>query len=124
MPAPHMMLSSHITVALHASTTILGRSLGFLPSDVSERSLQALLFAHVDMDCILLVGRSRSDEMLRFLHLQAQPIMHDLSCQMLAGGNYSLIPGQDIPNVLQENPNPVIPSGIPPLLPMACVADT
>jgi hypothetical protein len=57
----------------------------------------ALLCAHVDTDIIRLLGRWRSDEMLRYLHVQAQPIMRDFSRRMLVGGSFTLLPNQDIP---------------------------
>jgi hypothetical protein len=37
-------------------------------------------------------GYWRSDEMLRNLHAQAQPVMHDFARRMVSCGNYSLIP--------------------------------
>ena len=52
----------------------------------------ALLCAHVDSDTIKLLGRWRSDEMLRYLHVQAQPVMKDFAAKMLQSGVYSLIP--------------------------------
>jgi hypothetical protein len=35
--------------------------------------------------------------MLRYLHLQAQPLMKDFSRKMLLGGSYNLIPNQLVP---------------------------
>lgn len=75
-----------------------------LPTDVSARSLRAsgamaLLCKQVDTDLIRLLGRWRSD---RYLHLQAQPIMHGFAEKMLQGGDYSLLPsapGQSLPTV-------------------------
>ena len=77
-------------------------SLGFLPTDVSARCLRAaganaLLCAKVDTDIIRLLGRWRSDEMLRYLHLQAAPVMRNFARDMLAGGNFTLIPNQLVP---------------------------
>ena len=97
------IMATNITVALRASAALIGSSLGFLPSDVSARSLRAggamaLLCAHVDTDRIPLIDRWQSDKILWYLHLQAQPVMQDLACHMLVGGTYTLIPGQDIPN--------------------------
>jgi hypothetical protein len=92
-----------ITAVLRCSTVIISPSVGFLPSDISARSLRAagarmaLLCAHVDTDIIRLLGRWRSDEMLRYLHVQAQPIMRDFSRRMLVGGSFTLLPNQDIP---------------------------
>ena len=57
----------------------------------------ALLCAHVDTDIIRLVGRWRSDEMLRYLHVQAEPVMRQFANLMVIGGNYTLLPAQDVP---------------------------
>jgi hypothetical protein len=57
----------------------------------------ALLCAHIDSDIIRLLGRWRSDEMLRYLHVQAEPIMRDFACRMLSGGTFTLLPNQDVP---------------------------
>jgi hypothetical protein len=91
-----------ITAVLRCSTALIGPSVGFLPSDISARSLRAagamaLLCAHVDTDIIRLLGRWRSDEMLRYLHVQAEPIMRDFSRRMLVGGSFTLLPNQDVP---------------------------
>ena len=95
---------AHITSALQDAVRFLNPTvLGFLPSDVTARCLRAaganaLLSAQVDSDHIRLLGRWRSDEMLRYLHLQAQPIMHRFAGLMLAGGNFVLIPNQQVPS--------------------------
>ena len=52
----------------------------------------ALLCHSVDTNIIQLMGRWRSDEMLTYLHLQAQPIMRQFSQFMLQGGDYTLLP--------------------------------
>ena len=67
------------------------------PADVSARSTRAggamaLLCAGVSSDRIRLVGRWRSDELYRYLHVQAQPVMTGLSAAMLRGGDYRLAP--------------------------------
>ena len=66
-------------------------------ADVSIRSTRsggamALLFAGVDSHCLRLIGRWRSDEMFRYLHMQAQPIMNGLAAAMLRGGDFRLTP--------------------------------
>jgi hypothetical protein len=96
------ILPKHITESLRDAVTFLGPALGFLPSDVTARCLRAaganaLLCSNVDTDIIRLLGRWRSDEMLRYLHLQAAPLMSDFSRRMLAGGNFTLIPNQLVP---------------------------
>jgi hypothetical protein len=57
----------------------------------------ALLCARIDSDIIRLVGRWRSDEMFRYLHAQAYPLMHTFAQQMLNAGSFSLLPGQSVP---------------------------
>jgi hypothetical protein len=100
---PNFVTSADITTTLRASVNILGTdSLGFLSSEVSARSLRAagamaLLCAHVDSDTIRLLGRWRSDEMLRYLHVQAQPVMSQFAQKMLAGGRYSFFPSTAVP---------------------------
>lgn len=94
--------AASITTLLRDAVTFLGPSIGFLPTDVSARCLRAagataLLLARVDTDIISLIGRWRSDEMLRYLHIQAYPLMRDYSRRMLNAGDYSLIPNQLVP---------------------------
>jgi hypothetical protein len=92
-----------ITAALRTAVYALGpTTLGFKPSDITARCLRAagamaLLCARVDTDIIRLLGRWRSDEMLRYLHLSAQPIMRDFSRQMLQGGAFVLNPMAETP---------------------------
>ena len=87
-----------ITSHLKATVKLLaGTHLGFTYKDVSVRSLRAagamtLLYSGVDNDIINLIGRWRSDEMLRYLHLQAEPIMRNYSKLMISHGNYNLLP--------------------------------
>lgn len=90
---------SRITTVLRNAVAALGTDLGFLPSDVSARCLRAagamaLLLSDVDSNIIQLIGRWRSDAMLRYLHVQAAPLMQDYSRRMLDGGQYNLIPNQ------------------------------
>lgn len=66
--------------------------------DVTVRSTRAggamaLLCAGVDSDRIRLVGRWRSDEMYRYLDVQAQPVMNGLAAAMLGSGDFRLTPG-------------------------------
>jgi hypothetical protein len=98
----HYVTANDITVTFWHSITALGSTLGFKSSDVSARSLRAagamaLLCAHVDTDTIQLLGRWRSNEMLRYLTVQAQPLMRDFPSRMLRGGHYTLLPNAAIP---------------------------
>jgi hypothetical protein len=77
---------------------VIGEPFGLDPSEIDARSLRvsgamALLCAHVDTDMIKLIGCWRSEAMLRYLHIQAAPVMQNFASMMLAGGHYSLLPG-------------------------------
>ena len=73
-----------VTKTLQAAVTFLGPSLGFEPADVTALSLRAagvnallqfsVLKSTLNLDTIRLLGRWRSDEMLRYLYDQAEPI--------------------------------------------------
>jgi hypothetical protein len=70
----------------------------FAMSDVSARSTRAggamaLLCAGVDNNRIRLIGRWRSDEHFRYLHMQAQPVMTGISAAMFRGGSFRLASG-------------------------------
>ena len=98
---PASVTPDRITAMLRLSATALYLTLGIDPQHVSARSLRAggamaLLCARVDTDIIRLVGRWRSDEMLRYLHLQAYPLMRTFARRMLSTGNFSLLPDQDL----------------------------
>jgi len=73
-----------ITNCIRTAVSDLGPTLSFMPCDVSARCLRAagataLLLAQVDTDIIRLIGRWKSDEMLRYLHIQAYPLMRNYS---------------------------------------------
>ena len=94
-----------ITADLRHAVSILGSSVGLVPSDVSARSLRAsgamaLLCADIDHDRIKLIGRWRSDEMIRYLHVQAAPVMSKFSRAMITNGDFRLIPNRHVTNPL------------------------
>ena len=67
------------------------------PHEISARSTRpggamALLCAGVGADRIRMVGRWRSDELYRYLHVQAQQVMTGLAASMLQGGHFDLTP--------------------------------
>ena len=91
-----------ISTTIKQAVTFLGPSLGFQAKDVSARCLRAaganaLLNARVDPNIISLIGRWRSDEMLRYLTCQNRELMKDYARNMLTSGTYSLIPNQLVP---------------------------
>jgi hypothetical protein len=90
-----------LTNQLRLTIRTIGHHYGLTPQDITVRSLRAsgamaLLCARVDTDTIRLLGRWRSDEMLRYLHIQSYTIVAPLAAQMLQRGSYSLIPNQHI----------------------------
>ena len=92
-----------ITTLLRDSVRFLGpERLGFLERDVSARALRAagamaLLVAKVDPNVIQMLGRWRSDEMFRYLHLSAEPIMRDFARRILHA-DFRLAPSQLVPS--------------------------
>jgi hypothetical protein len=93
--------SKRITAMLCNSATALYLELGIDPLCISAHSLcaggaMALLCARVNTDLIRLVGCWRSDEMLRYLHLQAYLLMHTFVHCMASVGAFAVVPGQDL----------------------------
>jgi hypothetical protein len=86
----HYVLPSAVTALLRLAASAAPTSLGFDPALLSARSTRsggasALLHAGVDGDRIRLLGRWRSDEMYRYLHVQSQPTMSGIAAAMLRG---------------------------------------
>ena len=52
----------------------------------------ALLCADVDPVKIRILGRWKSDTMLRYLHIQAPTLVRGLASGMLAAGDFSFLP--------------------------------
>ena len=57
----------------------------------------ALLCGKVNSDTIRLVSHWKSDAMFQYLHTQALPLIQDLAATMLTHGNFTLLPGTDVP---------------------------
>ena len=51
----------------------------------------ALLCAHVNSDAICLLGRWKSNAMLRYLRIQATVLKHNYAEQMLQHGSYTFV---------------------------------
>jgi hypothetical protein len=94
---------SDITAALRVAVVILGPAwdsslLIFRLAPCEPLGLWLYcLCAQVDSDVIRLLGRWRFDEMLCYLHIQAEPVMRDFASHMLTHGNFVLTPNQDVP---------------------------
>jgi hypothetical protein len=70
--------------------------------EVSARSLcaggaMALLCGKVDMNLIQILNRWHSDALIRYLHMQAQPIFQHFAGKMYNNGNYSFLPDEMVP---------------------------
>jgi len=79
---------------------LLGHVVGITPADISIHSLRssgamALLCADVDPNRIRLLGRWRSDEMMRYLHVQALPIVAPLATLMVQHGYFTFLPNNN-----------------------------
>ena len=114
------VMPSDVTTILRRAVTLLPPSLtDFAASDISARSTRAggamaMLCGGIDSDRIRLIGRWRSDEMYRYLHVQAQPVMAGVAATMLRGGNYRL----------NTPPSSAAPGGPPfPSSPLALLAE-
>ena len=93
---------SDITRMLKDAVRFLGSSLGLTTKDVSASSLimagaMALLCFGVDTEIIKLVGRWRSDEMIRYLNVQVDPLNINFTKRMLQPGIYCLHPTMRCP---------------------------
>ena len=90
-----------LTQHLRWATSALTATMGISPDDISIRSLRssgamALLCANVDPDTIRLLGRWRSDEMLRYLHVQAIPLVTPMASLMVRHGHLHFIPNNRV----------------------------
>ena len=79
-----------ITTHVRRVVATSGAPFGLLAHHVTAKSLRAsgamaLLIARVDTDLIQLIGRWKSDTMLRYLHVQALPVMRNHAATMLQG---------------------------------------
>jgi hypothetical protein len=86
-----------ITSALRAAVRQMGGPIGLAPMDISARAMRAggamaLLLGRVDADTIKLIGRWRSDAMLKYLHTSCRPLMQHHAPLMLTHGAYALLP--------------------------------
>ena len=93
---------THVSVMLNNTVTYLGPTLGFLATDILARCIcaagaNALLNALIGPQVITLIGRWRSDEIIRYLHVQNRNLIKNYAAQMLQHGNYNLIPNQYVP---------------------------
>jgi hypothetical protein len=91
-----------ITKALRLETLATSHQNGLHPRDISARSLcaggyMALLCVRIDHNTIDMLGRWHSDAMMRYLHLQAKPLMKQFAPVMFNNGSYSFTPSYTVP---------------------------
>ena len=101
---PQTVPPTFLYVTPTALTTRIRIALVFHPdlghgisADYSARSTRsggamAMLCAGIDSDRIRLIGRWQSDQMYRYLHVQAQPVMNGIANSMLLGGHFRFAP--------------------------------
>jgi hypothetical protein len=75
---------------------------GVYASEISARSLRAggamtMLFGKIDINSIRMMGRWHSDAMVRYLHVQAQPIIGNYAAKMFNEGTYTFQPDKTVP---------------------------
>jgi hypothetical protein len=91
-----------IRTALRRSLAALGPAkLGIRPDELEARSLRAggatlLLCATVDQNSIQLLGRWKSDAMIRYLHISVNPHVQQYAKRMYTSGHSSFNPGTNI----------------------------
>ena len=104
-PRGHWLNVTPPKITAHFKATVnlfTGTPLGFTHHDVYAKSLRAtgamaLLYSYVDHDIISLIGRWKSDKLMRYLHVQAEPIMRNFSKLKIGHGNCNLLPHTDVP---------------------------
>jgi len=94
---PRSVKPTHITRALRLAATDLQVTTGIDPRLLSARSLRpggatALLCANIDTDVIHLLGRWKSDAMLRYLRVAAHANNNNFAQSMLTHGNFTFAP--------------------------------
>jgi hypothetical protein len=75
---------------------------GVQAHEISARSLRAggamaLICGKVDFDLIRILGRWHIDAMIRYLHMQAQPVMQNFAATMFNNGTYECLPDEMVP---------------------------
>lgn len=89
--------SGHVSDLVKRIVASSGAPFGLQPGHVTAKSLRAsgamaLLIAQVDQDLIRLIGRWKSDSMLRYLHISALPVLHNHAKSMWLHGDYTFHP--------------------------------
>jgi hypothetical protein len=96
------MKANNITNTIRQAMIVNFQRTDISPNEVSTRSLRAgsamaLLCRKVDKNLIQMLGRWHSDAMIRYLHMQAQPIVQHIAAKMYNNGTYSFLPDKTVP---------------------------
>ena len=92
-----------VTSQVRFAARALQHHTGINPADLSARSARAggamaLLCGGVDSDTIQLLGRWHGVSMMRYLHMEAQPVFKQLAQKMFNHGTYSFLPTAYVPD--------------------------
>jgi site-specific recombinase XerD len=97
-----LVKAKEVTKVLHNAMRINVDHTGIKASEVSAQSLRAggamaLLHGRVDLSNIRMMGRWNINAMVRYLHVQTQPILGNYAVQIFNEGNYSFLPDETVP---------------------------
>jgi hypothetical protein len=86
-----LVKANDVTLLLRNAVRINVHHTGIKASEVSARSLRAggamsLLHGRANLNNIPMMGRWHSDAMMRYLHVQAQPILGNYAARMFNEG--------------------------------------
>jgi hypothetical protein len=100
--------AKQITDTIRQAMIINFHRTGINPAEVSARSLRAggamaLICSKLDKNLIRMLGRWHSDAMIRYLHMQAQPIVQHFASKMYNNVTYSVLPDETVP-LLNDDP--------------------
>jgi hypothetical protein len=90
--------ATSINILLRQAATLLG----YDPAGITVKALRAtgamsLITARIDSDLIRLLGRWQSDSMLRYLHVQAIPVLQNFARAMNLHGHSQALPSAGLP---------------------------
>ena len=91
-----------ISKTIHTAVMFCGPNMGFEAKDVSTHPLCAagamdLLCSGFHRDIIKMIGLWINNDMIRYLHVQMEPVMRNFSKLLIPNGNYSFLPRQETP---------------------------
>jgi hypothetical protein len=101
--------SKQITDTICQAIIVNFHRTGIVPDEVSARSLRAggamaLLCGKFDKNLIHMLGQWHINAMMRYLYMQAQPIVQHFAAKMNNNGTYSFLPNKTVP-LLDDEPD-------------------